>query len=204
MDRQTIEVYEATAAMRCAHYRLILPGELLEFALPFFHERQPTADVGCGSGRDVVWLNRRGFPTIGYDASPAMCAEARAAYPDIDVRDASLPELASIPDGSYSNLLCSAVLMHLPLPAASQALAQLARVLRPGGRLLLSYRSSAVAAEREPDGRLFTPLPLAMVQHDLIAAGFQIQQARQQADSYRSRVQWTIVLAEKGASAAVA
>ena len=80
MDAQTLHAYESSAAVRCQHYRLILPTELLQFAQAFFHPGQLTADLGCGSGRDVDWLNRHGFPAIGYDASPAMLAEARAAY----------------------------------------------------------------------------------------------------------------------------
>jgi hypothetical protein len=78
------------------------------------------------------------------------------------------------------------------------------RVLRPRGRLLLSYRSSAVAEEREPDGRLFTSLPPPAVQQGLVATGCQIVRVQQQRDSYCSRVEWTIVLAEKVEPTAVA
>jgi hypothetical protein len=43
-----------------------------------------------------------------------MRAEALAAFPDLDVREAALPDLAGVPDGAYTNVLCNAVLMHLP------------------------------------------------------------------------------------------
>ena len=112
MDAQTLDAYAASAAVRCQHYRLILSTELLQFAQVFFHPGQLTADLGCGSGRDVDWLNRHGFPAIGYDASLAMLAEAHAAYPDIELYEAALPDLAGIPDSAYTNVLCSAVLMH--------------------------------------------------------------------------------------------
>jgi SAM-dependent methyltransferase len=133
MNAQTLSAYEASAAVRCQHYRLILSTELLQFAHAFSHSGQLTADLGCGSGRDVDWLNRHGFPAIGYDASPAMLAEARAAYPDIELYKAALPDLAGIPDSAYANVLCSAVLMNLPRENLITAVFNLARVLQSGG-----------------------------------------------------------------------
>ena len=35
-------------------------------------------DIGCGSGREVAWLNASGFPAAGFDASEGLLAEARA------------------------------------------------------------------------------------------------------------------------------
>ena len=66
----------------------------------------------------------------------------------------------------------------------------------PGGRLLLSYRSSA-AAEREEDGRLFTAIAPGELAPHLDAAGLPVSKERQQPDAYRSSVRWFIFLAEK-------
>ncbi len=203
MDAQTLNVYASSAAVRCQHYRLILPTELLQFAHAFFHPGQSTADLGCGSGRDVDWLNHHDFPATGYDASPAMLAEARTAYPDIELYEAALPDLAGIPDGAYANVLCSAVLMHLPREHLVTAAFNLARVLHSGGRLLLSYRSSRADTEREADGRLFTAIAPKELTLLLESAGLQVVQTRQQDDSYRPGVRWFTLLAEKrGAEAA--
>src|SRR5690242_1038833 len=62
MDAQTLAAYERAAGERCAHYRLIVPTELRQFAQGFFYPGQPTADIGCGGGRDVAWLNQHDFP----------------------------------------------------------------------------------------------------------------------------------------------
>jgi len=35
----------------------------------FFIRSGVTADIGCGSGREVAWLNANGFPAVGFDAS---------------------------------------------------------------------------------------------------------------------------------------
>src|SRR5205085_5331164 len=114
MDEETRQVYDAHAATISARMRQIEPGDFYALMQSFFHPGQSTIDIGCGSGRDVVWLQAHGYPAIGYDASPGMLREARAAYPAIDVREDSLPDLASVPDGACLNALCSAVLMHLP------------------------------------------------------------------------------------------
>lgn len=200
MDHETIAAYERTAAVRCARYRLIMPTELRQFAHGFFLPGQPSADIGCGSGRDVAWLGQQGFPTVGYDASPAMLAEARLAYPGIDVRLDALPELMTVADASVANVLCSALLMHLPQHSLAAAIGALARVLRPGGRLLASYRTGAGGALREPDGRLFTPIVPDQLRALLADAGLHLVHARDEPDPYRSGVQWHTALAERFAA----
>lgn len=75
MDAQTLLVYESRAAEFCARYRATEPRALYGLIEGFFLRGAPTADVGCGSGRDVAWLSRNGFPCVGYDGSPAMIAK---------------------------------------------------------------------------------------------------------------------------------
>jgi hypothetical protein len=87
--------------------------------------------------------------------------------------------------------------MHLPRKNLGGAVRSLARILQPGGRLLLSYRSSAVATEREADGRLFTAIPPGQLMLHLDAAGLRVSKERQQLDAYRPDVRWFIFLAEK-------
>ena len=65
MDSSTLQAYNRDAAAFCARYRLIVPTELRQFAPAFFHPGQPTADIGCGCGRDLAWLSERGYPVTG-------------------------------------------------------------------------------------------------------------------------------------------
>ncbi|NOK61309.1 MAG: methyltransferase domain-containing protein [Chloroflexi bacterium AL-W] len=197
MDKQTLHAYEQNAPLRCERYRLILPTEILQHALTLFHHGKETADIGCGSGRDVHWLNTRSFPTVGYDASPTMRTEARQAYPTIDVRTAVLPHLSEIPDCTYYNVLSIATIMHLTQNDIPTALHHLARILHTNGRLLLSYRSSSEYNEREADGRLFTALSTTTCTAMLEAAGFCINTTSEQHDPYRERIRWFIFLATR-------
>lgn len=197
MDPDTLHTYHTHATALCARYRLAAPTAMYRLIQRLFHPGQPTADIGCGSGRDVAWLVQHSFPTVGYDASSAMLAEARAAYTDMDLREASLPHLAGIPDNAYTNLLCSATLMHLHRDAIPTALCNLARILCPRGRLLLSYRHSQTPTEREPDGRLFTAIAPDALPALLHNAGFSLLTTEQQPDATRPDIQWDVLVAEQ-------
>lgn len=197
MDQRTREAYHANATNLCQRHRRAVPTNLYRLILQHFHQGQPTADIGCGSGRDVAWLVQQGFPAIGYDASPAMLREARNAYPHIDVREDCLPQLASIPDTAYVNILCNATLMHVPRASLPASVQHVARITQAGGRMLISYRRSTAATEREHDGRLFTtiePLGLATL---LEQAGLCVYATEQQADTERPGLWWEVCLAER-------
>jgi SAM-dependent methyltransferase len=198
MDSATVGVYDADAREIAARLRLVAADDLLAVLRGLFHPGAPTADVGCGSGRDVAWLLQHGYPTVGYDASTGMLREAQAAYPGIDVRQESLPDLAGIPDAAYANVLCSAVLMHLPREDLITAALNLARILRPEGRLYLTYRASRAASEREEDGRLFTDIPVGKLTLLLEAAGLRVLFSSTRAGRDRPEVRWMALAAEKG------
>ncbi len=197
MDDQTRQVYDTQAATFSAHMRRIEPRTLYTLVRAFFHPGQPTIDVGCGSGRDVAWLQANGYPARGYDGSAGMLRAARLAYPGIEAREDDLPDLTTVPDAAFVNALCSAVLMHLPREDVIAAALTLARVLRPGGRLILTYRPGQTDGDREDDGRLFTPLPQGRLLLLLEAAGFQVLVATRQPDTDRPAVLWTTIVAEK-------
>src|SRR5262249_49697494 len=126
--------------------------------------------IGCGSGREVGWLNANGFPTVGYDPSEGLLAEAHRRYPDGEFRQAALPELAGVPDAAFDNVLCETVIMHLPRAAIGSAVKLLAAILRPGGILYLSWRVTAGADRRDDNGRLYTAFDKSLVLDALAGA----------------------------------
>ena len=96
-------------------------------------------DVGCGAGRYLGLLAARGASrVVGIDPEPAMLARAGAP-----VVCAGLPRLPIAP-AAFDLVVCALVVGHLPdLPGA---LAELGRVLRPGGTLVYSDMHPAGAA----------------------------------------------------------
>lgn len=115
----------------------------------------PTADVGCGSGRDAAWLQAQGYPTTGFDASEALLAEARRRHPDVVFRSAVLPALAGVAADSFANVLCETVIMHLDAAGAGAAVERLLDILVPGGVLYLSWRVGDGTDRRDEFGRLY-------------------------------------------------
>src|SRR6478672_1519245 len=115
MDQKTLAAYEADAADFARQWhRQPAPVDLHALVERFFRPGRPTADIGCGSGREVAWLSAHGFPAVvGYDPCTGLLSEARARYPHLAFKTAALPELADIPDGSFDNVLCKTVIMHL-------------------------------------------------------------------------------------------
>src|SRR5262249_10218920 len=195
VDRETLQAYERGAAEIAARHRAIAPAELHRLLLGFFHPAQPTADIGCGCGRDVAWLAQHGFPAAGYDPSEQMVRAAREFYPEQEFHCDSLPDLPTVPDKAFANALCSGVLMHLPREHLAPAVHTLARILKPGGRLVLSCRESRSGSEREPDGRLFTPIAPGELTRLLEAAGFQVLVSTRQHDSGPSEPGWSVLAA---------
>src|SRR5689334_7163685 len=114
MDRPTVTAYDTSAAAFAADWHSQPPPtDLHALVRRFFQPGGRTADVGCGSGREVAWLDANGFPATGFDPSEGLLAQARALYPALTFVPAALPDLAGVADASFDNVLCETVLMHL-------------------------------------------------------------------------------------------
>ena len=93
------------------------------------------ADLGCGAGHVSSLVAPFVRRVIGVDASAAMLAAAGKLVPGhVDLRQGTL-EALPIGDGEADVALLVLVLHHVPDPA--RALAEAARILRPGGRLVV-------------------------------------------------------------------
>ena len=93
-------------------------------------------DAGCGDGAFLAFLNRLSFRVTGIELAEAAAARARRRCPAADIQIASLEEPLPFDDESFDAVLFSEVLEHLF--DVHGALAELNRVLKPGGLLLLT------------------------------------------------------------------
>ncbi|AKN74593.1 methyltransferase [Streptomyces sp. PBH53] len=107
-------------------------------------------DAGCGSGPLSAALRDRGAVVTGVDASAGMLALARRRLgDDADLHLADLNDRLPFADGAFDDVVASLVLHYLE--DWGPALAELRRVLRPGGRLIASVDHPFVAyAFQEP------------------------------------------------------
>jgi len=126
MDRGTLEAYDRDAAAYAEDWETQPAAADMHALILRYFKPGPTADVGCGSGRDAAWLTDHGFPATGYVAPH-----------------------------SFDNVLCETVIMHLPAEDIAPSVQRLIEILKPGGTLYLSWRVTEDADRRDEAGRLY-------------------------------------------------
>lgn len=121
-------------------------------------------DAGCGAGRDARAFLDRGYRVGAFDASAAMVAATRAATGGrVEPRHLTFAEYAD-PPGSWDGIWAMASLLHLPPAELAPAIAALLRSMTPTGVLFLSFKQGQ-GPRRDADGRLFTDLDAAGLEH---------------------------------------
>jgi SAM-dependent methyltransferase len=108
---------------------------LLERLLPAWPGAPRLLDVGCGTGHHLKALRARGYDAVGVDGSAAMLAEARRTDARVPLAHSDVTALPFRP-ASFDAALSIEVLRYLPEPLP--LLREIARVLRPGGRCLVT------------------------------------------------------------------
>jgi len=100
-------------------------------------DQAPTAllNAGCGTGRHTARMLSAGHTVVGVDSNEAMLARARVELPQATFRVGDLQRLP-LDDHSVGGALCSLTIGYEPNVRAP--IAELVRVIRPGGRLILT------------------------------------------------------------------
>ncbi len=121
-------------------------------------------DLGCAGGRNAVFLARRGFDVWAVDASEAMVAKTRRRLAPLmgeaeaarRVRVGRMDDLGWVPGASF-DLVVALGIYHCAQSRAEwdRSLSETARILAPGGRLLVSV----FTPETDLTGRGITPVP---------------------------------------------
>lgn len=180
--------YDAVAPAYDAQFRDELDGKPLDRALlECFIElaREGTiADVGCGPGHVTRFLAARHTDVIGIDLSPRMIDIARKHAPERAFAVGSMLQLPAR-DGAWSGAIALYSIIHLSAEERAVAGREFARVVRPGGWLLVAFHvdSRDIAAGEvnhltswfgesvDLDGYFLEP---ADVVADIEAAGFTV------------------------------
>jgi ubiquinone/menaquinone biosynthesis C-methylase UbiE len=95
-------------------------------------------DVGCGTGAAVRTAAQTAERAVGVDLSPAMIERARHLAVDSPSAEFEVGDAENLPfaDGEFTAVLCTTSFHHYP--DTQKALAEMSRVLAPGGRVVLA------------------------------------------------------------------
>jgi ubiquinone/menaquinone biosynthesis C-methylase UbiE len=97
-------------------------------------------EIGCGNGRDLVLIAKSCKNIAGIDYSPEMVAQAAKKILHYSIENATVAygnaTDLKFDDASFDKVLCSEVVEHIP--DWEQAIKEISRVLKPGGKLVLS------------------------------------------------------------------
>jgi SAM-dependent methyltransferase len=184
LDHKTLCIYDRKAADFAADWEdgQAPPVDLRDAVRLYFGDG-PTVDVGCGSGRDAAWLSENGFDVVGLDASTGLICEARRRHPDVRFEIDRLPELSTLQRGSYINVLCETVIMHLPVSSIAESVRQLVSLLVPGGTLYLTWRVTRDDDVRDDEGRLYSSFSPSLVRDALAPTQIVLDEERVSASS---------------------
>ena len=169
----------------------LVEDELLPWVLDGCELGDDLLEVGPGPGLTTDVLRRRAARLTALELDRDLAAQlaARLAGSNVTVVEGDVTKMP-FPDGRFSAAACLTMLHHIPSPALQDAaLAELARVLRPGGLLAGSDGLDTPARRELHEDDVFVPVDPGTFAARLEAAGF----GRARVDIAGDRVRFTAV-----------
>jgi len=123
------------------------------------------ADLGCGPGRVAALMAAYGVQVVGVDVSGAMVAAARKAHPHIAFEQGRIAALP-IGSGQLAGAVCWYSIIYTPPDHLGVVFAEVARVVRPGGHVLLAFQAGGGEPEHRERAH-GTNLSLTLYRHDV-------------------------------------
>src|SRR5208282_5633501 len=149
-----IEWYDRHSEEVVNRYESAAPDKINDSFRAFLPEQSGLIlDVGAGSGRDAAWLASLGHEVIAVEPSEQMRGRAQELHSiaaGITWVNDRLPGLEKVHrlGVSFDFILVNAVWMHVPPAARQRAFRKLITLLKPGGRLAISFRQPDPDASR--------------------------------------------------------
>lgn len=125
-------------------------GEPTPVFVDFFEQRTKETlrvlDVGCGQGRDALFIARLGHSVVGVDLSPNGIRDllVTARQENLVIEGVAVDIITFVPDGNFDVVLIDRTLHMLPKKDRLEVLARLIHCVRRGGWLLISDERSNI------------------------------------------------------------
>jgi len=198
---QTIDAYERSAkecVARWSKRRHRRPPLLAEW-LTHLPADARLLDLGCGGGQDADDLDRRGYRVVGVDRTSALLLAGRRRYRSLPLVRADLRSLP-FQAMAFDGLWAAASLMHLPKPDARRILADLCKLVRPGGLFAATVTygmKSRLVTDGWVPGRYFARWRKDELARAVRRAGWEIV-SLQVVSNQERKGRWINVIARRG------
>ncbi|WP_185564557.1 class I SAM-dependent methyltransferase [Rhodococcus sp. KBW08] len=130
-------------------------------------------DAGCGPGQWTDFLAQRGLAVSGIDLVPEFVERARDQYPDLSFEVGGF-EALDVEADSLGGVLSWYSLIHHHPQDIETPLAEFARVIRPGGGLLVGFFEGASVEAFDHAATTGYRWPVAELSQVLVTAGFDV------------------------------
>jgi SAM-dependent methyltransferase len=107
-------------------------------------------DLGCGPGQVAQYLQGRGVKVCGVDLSEGMLQRARELNPAIEFYPGDMRALP-VANHAWAGIVAFYAIVNLSAAEVAKAIREMARVLKPGGQLLLAFHLGEDASQVEED-----------------------------------------------------
>jgi SAM-dependent methyltransferase len=136
--------YDRVAAEYAAEFQNEMDGKpfdrrMLDWLIEKVAGLGPICDLGCGPGQVARYLHGRGAEAHGIDLSAEMVRQAARLNPAIGFQQGDMLELGNVADETFGGIAAFYAIHHFSHADAARAFGELARVLRPGGVLLVAF-----------------------------------------------------------------
>ncbi|RXJ77072.1 methyltransferase [Arcobacter sp. F155] len=202
MKINTINYYEENASTLVERYESADVNNVQNLLLKTFDINSKLLEIGCGSGRDTLFMIKSNYNVIAIDGSKNMIEEAKKIHPELKERlfHKILPNDLEF-DNKFDGIYSISTLMHLSKDALRKTLSKVYNLLNQNGKFLMSvslFRDDIDKDGFDNKGRFFLSLSFEEWIKICEEVGFSIVKTKRNKDGLdRSGIEWLTLVLEK-------